>query len=175
MNKILQVILTVTLVSGMLITGCTASPDSSEPVTTTATAGQPAPDFTLQNLDGESISLSDFKGKPVLLNFWATWCGPCRAEMPFLQEIYEEWSERELMLLAVNIGESSAKVKDFMEKLNLSFPVLLDSRSAIAKMYNITAIPTTYFIDKDGVIQTRIIGAFSSKAQIESELGKIIP
>ena len=173
MNKILQVILTVALVSGMLITGCTAGSGSSEPAT--ATIGQPAPDFKLQNLDGESVSLSDFKGKAVLVNFWATWCGPCRIEMPYLQEIYEEWSEQGLVLLAVNIGESPAKVKDFMEKYNLSFPVLLDAKTTVAREYNVSGIPTTFFIDKDGVIQVKIVGAFSNTAQIESSLSKIIP
>jgi len=168
MNKMLPVMLIVTLASAMLITGCTASPE-------TATVGQTAPDFKLENLDGESISLSDFKGKAVLINFWATWCDPCTSEMPYLQEIYEEWSGRELVLLAVNRGESPAKVKDFMEKLNLSFPVLLDAKTAVAQKYNVSGIPTTFFIDKDGIIQVKIIGAFSSTAQIESSLSKIIP
>ncbi len=173
MHKTLPIMLIVTLVSAMLVSGCTAGSGSSNPES--ATVGQPAPDFKLQNLDGESVSLSDFKGKTVLVNFWASWCGPCRFEMPFLQGIYDEWSEQELVLLTVNVGESPAQAKDFMEELDLSFPVLLDTEEAVARMYSIAAIPTTFFIDKDGVIQKKIIGAFSSKAQIESELSKIIP
>ena len=171
MKKALPAILTIILASGLLITGCTT--ESGNPAT--ATVGQVAPDFTLQNLDGKSVSLSDFRGTPVLLNFWATWCGPCRFEMPFLQEIYDEQSERGFVLLTVNIAESPTKVADFMTELDLSLPVLLDARSEISKVYGITAIPTSFLIDKDGVIQKRIIGAFSSAAEIESELSEIVP
>jgi peroxiredoxin len=136
--------------------------------------GQPAPDFILENLEGQSITLSEFRGTPVLLNFWASWCGPCRSEMSFLQEIYTERSELQVTLLLVNIGESQAKVKDFMTALNLTMPVLLDSETTISTMYGISAIPTTYFIDEAGILQSRVIGAFANKAQIENEISKII-
>jgi len=173
MKKALPAILAIILASGMLITSCTT--ESGNPGPATATVGQVAPDFTLQNLEGQSVSLSDFRGKPILLNFWATWCGPCRFEMPFLQEIYDERSERGFVLLTVNIAESPAKVTGFMTELDLSLPVLLDARSEISKVYGITAIPTSFLIDKDGVIQKRIIGAFSSTTEIESELSEIVP
>ena len=170
MSKMLKAILVIMLISGLLITGCSAD---SEP--STATIGKPAPNFQLQNLDGQSISLSGLQGKPVLLNFWATQCPPCRSEMPYLQEIYNEWSDKELTLVAINIGESSAKVERFMQSQNLSLPVLLDTKQDVAQKYGIQYIPTTFFIDKDGIIQEKIIGAFSSKAQIEMSLSKIIP
>ena len=169
MNKMLTAILVMILTSGLLIIGCAGG---SEP---TATVGKAAPDFTLQNLDGQSISLSDLKGKPVLVNFWATRCPPCVSEMPYLQEIYDEWSGKGLILLAINIGESSSKVEQFLQDHNLSLPVLLDTRAVVAQRYNIRGIPTTFFIDKDGIIQEKIIGAFPNKEAIENRVSKIMP
>ena len=169
MNKMLKAILVMILTSGLLITGCAVG---SEPA---ATVGMAAPDFELQNLDGQSVSLNDLKGKPVLINFWATWCPPCRSEMPYIQQVYDEMHEKGLVVLAINIGESSSKVKSFLQDNDLSLPVLLDTRGVVAQRYNIKGIPTTFFIDKDGTIREKIIGAFTSKAQIEERLSKIMP
>jgi len=169
MNKMLTAIVVMILTSGLLITGCAVG---SEP---TATVGKAAPDFELQNLDGQSISLSDFKGKPVLINFWATWCRPCVFEMPYLQEIHDEWSGKGLVVLAINRGESSSKVEQFLQSNNLSLPVLLDTRAVVSQKYNIRWFPTTFFIDKDGIIQEKIIGRFTSKAPIGNRLSKIMP
>ena len=172
MNKVPRVILPVVLTLVLLLAGCSAGSESLG-----ARVGNLAPDFQLQNLDGQTVSLSDFRGKPVLINFWATWCPPCRSEMPYIQEIYEdkEWSDKGLVILAVDIGESSSKVEEFMQSLNLSFTVLLDTKEDVAQRYNITSIPTTFFIDKDGIIQDKVIGAFQNKAQIENRLNKIQP
>ena len=169
MNKMLTAILVTILTTGLLITGCTAGP---EPI---ATVGKPAPDFQLQNLDGQSITLSKLKDKPVLINFWATWCRPCVSEMPYIQEIYEEWSGKGLIVLAINMGESSSKVEQFLQDHNLSLPVLLDTKQVVARRYNIRGIPTTFFIDKDGIIQVKVIGAFPNKEAIENRLSKIMP
>jgi len=166
MNKMLKVILPLILTLGLVITSC------SEP--TEARVGQPAPDFQLQSLEGQPVSLNDLKGKPVLINFWATWCGPCVYEMPFLQEVYDEWSGKGLMLLAINIGEGSSEVKGFMQNYNLSLPVLLDIEKDVFQRYNIIGIPTTFFIDKDGIIQEKVIGAFPNKTEIENRLSKIV-
>ena len=95
--------------------------------------------------------------------------------MPFIQEVYKEWSDKGLVLLAINVGESSSKVEEFMQNHNLSFTVLLDTKQNVARRYNITGIPTTFFIDKDGIIQEKVIGAFRNKTQIENRLSKIIP
>ena len=151
-----------------LVSGCSANPAPTQaPVT-----GSLAPDFQLQNLDGQAVSLNDLRGKPVMVNFWATWCGPCRDEMPLIQEIFEdkEWSDKGLVILAVDIGESLSTVKEFVESYGLSFQVLLDSEQGVAKNYNIRGIPATFFIDKDGIIQDMQIGAFTSKAEIEQRL-----
>ena len=170
MNKMLKAILPIMLTLGLLISGCSSG---SEPVG--AEVGKLAPDFKLQNLNGQSISLSDFRGKPVLLNFWTARCPPCQVEMPYLQQVYEEWSDRGLVVLAIHIGKSIAEAKRFLQAHNLSLPVLLDTKGNTAQKYNITGIPTTLFIDKDGTIQVKIIGAFPSKTAIEKNLNKIMP
>ena len=169
MKKILRLALIIILVLGLLMMGCSSG---SEPKV--ARVGGVAPDFKLQGLDGQSVSLGDFEGKPVLVNFWASWCGPCAYEMPYLQEVHEEWSDKGVVLLAINVGESSSTVEKFMQEHNLSFSALLDTKKVVTQRYNVVAFPTTFFIDKDGVIQEKIIGAFRSKADIEKKLSKII-
>jgi len=135
--------------------------------------GEPAPDFQIISSNGQPGSLSDFHGKPVLINFWATWCSPCRSEMPYIQQVYEEWSGQGLVVLAINIGESSSQVERFIQAYNLSFPVLLDMAGKVAEQYNIRYIPTTYFVDGSGIIRDIRIGPFSSAAEIEDILTKI--
>jgi len=164
--KILTAILGLMLTTVLLVAGCSsqASP-----------GGELAPDFQLPNLEGQSISLSGFRGEPVLVNFWASWCSPCIYEMPFIQEVFEEWSGQGLVVLAINQGESLSTAKDFMQSNNYSFPVLLDISQDVALEYNVWGIPTTFFIDKDGIIQAIKIGPFSSKAEIEMGLSEIIP
>ena len=179
MNKVPRVILPVILTLVLLLAGCSAGPEppgGENPTTPVedAQVGNLAPDFQLQSLDGQTISLGDLRGKPVLINFWATWCPPCRSEMPYIQEIYEEWTDKGLLVLAINIGESASTVEDFMQSNSLSFTVLLDTKQDIAQRYNITGIPTTFFIDKDGIIQDKVIGAFQNKTQIENKLSRII-
>lgn len=173
MNKILKAILIVILASltlGLLITGCYGS---SEP--STAVVGQPAPDFQLQNPDGQSISLSDFKGKTMLINFWNTGCPPCRDEMPYLQQLYDEMQGEGLVVLTVHVGQGPVTATQFMQDNNLSLPVLLDTDEVVGRKYGIMFFPTTFFIDKDGIIQGKVIGPFRNKEQIEGYLIKIVP
>ena len=151
-----------------------ATSEPSTPVQGTWT-GNLAPDFHLPNLDGQIVSLSGFQGKPVLLNFWSTRCSPCCDEMPYLQEIHDDWSSKGLILVAVNLGEDSARVEDFMQSHNLSLPVLLDTTQSVSSEYNIGYIPATFLIDDRGIVQAMKVGAFSSKAEIEGFLASIIP
>jgi peroxiredoxin len=171
LNRLLSVILVFILTMGGLITSC--SPSTPIPAQAPQ-VGKLAPDFQLPNLEGESISLRDFRGRPVLINFWATWCYYCIVEMPFLQEVYDEWSNKGLVVLAIDMGESLSRVKKFIEDYHFSFPVLLDVREEVANKYNIRPIPTTFFIDKDGVIREIKIGAFQSEQEIENSLNKIL-
>jgi len=161
MFKILAVILTL----GVLLAGCGGQ---------NSLLGKPAPDFQFAGPEGHSISLSDLKGSPVLLNFWATWCGPCRGEMPYLQEIYEKWQVMGVVLLAINIMESPSEVDNFMQSQGFTFPVLLDSDGAIAAQYGIKYIPTTFFIDTGGIVQEVREGAFQSTEEIEESLFQLI-
>jgi thiol-disulfide isomerase/thioredoxin len=166
MNKVPKVILPALLTLVLLVTNCVAVGTQT---------GNLAPDFQLQNLDGQTVSLSSLRGNPVMLNFWATWCGPCRAEMPYLQQIHDEWSDRGLVLLAIDLGESSSTVESYLKSNNLSLTVLLDTRQEVGRKYDIRPIPTTFFIDEDGIIQRVKVGAFQSKEQIEQYLVEIMP
>jgi len=161
----LSLILALVIAGGF--TGCT--PEQ------VAQPGKPAPDFELQSIEGQSVSLGDLRGRPVLVNFWASWCGPCLLEMPFLHMTHEQWAEKGLVMLAINIGESPSEVKEFVESRGLTFTVLLDTKQEVAQIYNIRGIPATFFIDKSGIIQDIKMGAFTSKAEIERLLSKIIP
>jgi cytochrome c biogenesis protein CcmG/thiol:disulfide interchange protein DsbE len=171
MNKTLIKILLVTLAlltPALLIPGCASSSSSA------ATVGQPAPAFTLSDIDGNSISLTDFAGKPVLINFWNTGCPPCRDEIPYLQQVYDENIGTELVMLTINIGESADTVKDFFQDRNLSLPVLFDTDITVARTYGVLGIPTTFFIDKEGIIRAKVIGAFPGKSAIYSRLSEIM-
>jgi thiol-disulfide isomerase/thioredoxin len=117
----------------------------------------PAPEFTLPSLSGESISLKDYQGRAVLLNFWATWCLPCRAEMPLLQR-YSDQSGDKLVILAINNLESREQVDAFAKELGLVLPVALDQDGAVANLYRVRGLPTSVFIDQDGKIRYHHIG-----------------
>jgi thiol-disulfide isomerase/thioredoxin len=128
---------------------------------TSKTSNNLAIDFTLLDFDGKNVSLKDFRGKNVLLNFWATWCPPCRGEMPDLEKIYQKYKGKDLVVLAVNLGENNDTVKSFIEKNNYEFKILLDTDQNIGNAYKITGIPTSYFIDKDGNIVNKMVGAMT--------------
>lgn len=126
--------------------------------------GEKAPDFSLVTLTGERLALSDLKGKKVLLNFWATWCPPCRAEMPDMQKLYEDMGQDEMEIVAVNLTQSELKLENvdrFVQEYGLTFPVLLDEKSEVAQQYLAITIPTSYVIDSEGIIRQKKIGPMS--------------
>lgn len=131
----------------------------------------PAPDFTLTNLDGESLDTADLRGKNVLVNFWATWCGPCRQEMPMFEATAAQYPG-DLVVLAVNIGEEPWRVKQFMHDLGLSFTVLMDEGNQVQNLYRVRAYPTTYLIDTQGVVRAQHVGLLS-EAQLEKYLERV--
>ncbi len=113
--------------------------------------GYLAPDLTLRRLDGEELSLSDLRGQPVMLNFWATWCPPCRAEIPALEQVWREGGS-DVMVIGVNVQENPAVVEAFVIDYGMSYPVVLDPDGEAARLYRVRAFPTTYFIDGQGRI-----------------------
>ena len=117
--------------------------------------------FKLKDLEGKELSLSDFKGKKIFLNFWATWCPPCRAEMPEMEKLYQETKDTDLVIIAVEIGEPLSTVKPFVNSNKYNFKVLLDSDQSVSLKYGISSIPTSFFIDIDGNIISKKIGAMN--------------
>ncbi len=116
-------------------------------------------DFELEDLGGTPQKLSSYRGKVVFLNFWATWCGPCRIEMPAMQRLYDKLKDEGLEIVAVDLQESRRQVKKFVEKYKLTFPVLLDKSGEVGSIYGARAIPTTYLIDRDGYVFAGAAGA----------------
>jgi peroxiredoxin len=123
--------------------------------------GNPAPDFTLSTLEGESVKLSDYKGKKVILNFWATWCPPCKAEMPHMQSFYEHNKDNGIEIVAVNLtnlDNGKDAVENFAKDNQLTFSIPLDEKGTIGMQYQAFTIPTSYIIDSTGVITKKIVG-----------------
>jgi len=135
-----------------------------------------APDFTLESLSAEQVSLSDLKGQVVVLNLWASWCPPCRAEMPALQRLYEENQARGLVVLGANITaqDNLTAVEAFVQEFNLTFPILLDTSGTVGRTYRMRAFPTTFFIDREGVIQRVIVGGPMSEITLQSTVEQLL-
>ncbi len=124
------------------------------------TVGNVAPDFELPDLEDQTVRLSDFRGKVVFLNFWATWCKPCREEMPSMEILYKNFGKDGLVILAVSIDRVTTKkdIPPFVKSLNLTFPILVDSWGQTDKPYKLMGVPETYIIDREGVLHQKIIG-----------------
>ena len=132
-------------------------------------AGKAAPDFTVQTVDGKPYSLSALKGKPVLLDFWATWCGPCRKAMPSVEQISQDYKDQGLVVLGVNAGEDRDTVREFLKKTPMAYPAVLGGESGILKNYQVTAYPTFVLIGSDGKIAAYEIG-FNSQEMLRAML-----
>jgi peroxiredoxin/outer membrane lipoprotein-sorting protein len=120
-------------------------------------AGNPAPDFTLATLDGQHVTLSDFRGKVVLLDFWATWCGPCRREQPIVAKLYEKYKDRALVAFGVN-GEDQANVRHYLEEKRIDLPVLMDSSRTLRRLYGCQAVPTLIVVNRQGIVTKDYVG-----------------
>lgn len=148
-------------------------------ITATPTLAQPhtgfaAPNFALTSTAGESFTLADLKGKVVLVNFWATWCPPCRAEMPAIDAAYRANKDAGFVVLAVDQMESADVVNAFGAKYNLSFPLLLDADGDINRQYLVSALPTSFFVDRKGVIRDLMIGGSMSREFIEGKIKSLL-
>ncbi|MFZ2488327.1 MAG: TlpA disulfide reductase family protein [Anaerolineae bacterium] len=168
MYKSIRVIL---LLAGLLLAGCGSQPRVSAELAAAGLAnlaeisttninnsqtglktGDVAPDFNLQFADGNKARLSDYKGHPVIINFWATWCPPCREEMPGFVNVYNRYKADDVLVIGVNAEETAAEAADFVRSYQMTFPVALDERGELMQLYNVRGLPTTVFIDKEGHI-----------------------
>lgn len=136
--------------------------------------GQPAPDFALASLDGKTVKLSDFRGKAVLLNFWATWCEPCKIEMPWFVELQKQYGPRGLQVLGIAMDDSGVKeIDDFAKKMNVNYPIVIGKESVGDQYGGIPYLPSTFYIDRDGKVIDRIFGLVS-RSEIESDIQKAL-
>ncbi len=166
-----QTIMLLSLALVLLLTGCGVSVEKDDAAATPNSDLVAAPDFTYLDEDGGTVSLADLRGQVVVLNFWATWCAPCRYEMPYLERAHEEYADKDVVILAVNVAESAATVTEFLTEQNLELPVLLDSDRAIAAKYGINSYPTTLLVDRNGNISRSHgvkFGAFLGYSELQA-------
>jgi peroxiredoxin len=160
--------------------GVVALPEAKNPTgeSPAAEVGRAAPDFLLETPDGGTLRLSDLQGQPVLVNFWATWCAPCRQEMPELVAAYEQYRGQGLVIVGVNLQEPVSKIDAFADEFGVTFPIAIDRDSEVADAWRIggpiQGLPSSYFIDATGVIQATTLGQLSEESLAEN-LAKILP
>ena len=174
-------ILALALVALIAIQGCANNaPDADKGAGTAARAvelepapevGRPAPDFTLKDLDGNTVRLSDLQGKVVFINFFATWCPACRAEMPEIEALHQKYKDRGVVVIGVDISEPESTVQQYIQQSGFSWTIVLDSTGEMAMDYQIVAIPTSFFLDKEGIIRAVNVGAMTKK-EMEAKLAE---
>ncbi len=135
-----------------------------------------APDFDLKTLTGETVKLSDLRGKPILVNLWATWCPPCRAEMKSIDKVYGEYKEQGLVVLAVNMTyqDDASKVLPFVTEQSLTYPILLDPAGVVGQAYQLRSLPSSFFINRDGTINEVVIGGPMAEALLRTRIEAIL-
>ncbi len=181
-RRVVLGLLAIVLLGLLAAPGCTPSaqdirsgpqpgPPPSGELAPAPEIGRLAPDFTLVDLEGNQVSLSDFRGKTVFVNFWATWCPPCRAEMPEIEAVYQKYKDKDVVVIGIDILEPEDVVRQFVEQGGYSWTFVFDTSGEVAANYRIAAIPTSLFIDREGIIQAVNIGAMTKRA-IESKLAE---
>lgn len=169
-NRIVQFIIIVLLLAGVgyvLYTNMTKTKNI-------IAVGKEAPNFTLNNLTGEQYSLSDFQGKGIVLNFWATYCKPCLNEMPALQRQHDKYKEQRVVVIGVNTGENAATVSGYTRRLEVNYPILLDPGYQVVNAYQVGPIPHTIYIEPNGKVKRVIIGEMTEET-IENNILEILP
>lgn len=137
-------------------------------------AGDKAPDFVLKDVNGQTHQLSEYEGKGVFLNFWGTWCEPCKKEMPHMEKLVKEY-EGQVEILAVNVGESDFQVKNFAKQYGLTFPLALDTGKEVMDTYGVDPLPTTFMIKPDGTIDQIVIGGLIQEEQVRALFERVKP
>lgn len=135
--------------------------------------GSMAPDFELKTIDGQTYKLSELRGQAVMINFFASWCPPCRAEMPALQNAFEEYKDQGFIILAVNMNESAVAIRSFQERYGLTMPIVVDTDDRVSRAYDIVPLPTSYFVDRNGVVRGKWTGEIRAE-QLRLLIRKIL-
>jgi cytochrome c biogenesis protein CcmG/thiol:disulfide interchange protein DsbE len=135
-----------------------------------------APDFTLGTLQGEQVKLSELRGKIVMVNFWTTWCPPCRAETPALETSYKSYKDSDVVILGVNLTDQDSlkDVESFVQEFGLTYPILLDRDGVVGLLYQLNGLPTTFFISREGIIRTVVVGGPMSETFIRSKIEALL-
>jgi peroxiredoxin len=136
--------------------------------------GHPAPHFQLTTMDGKEVSLDDYKGKVVMLNFWGSWCEPCREEMPALESVYEKYKDQGFVVLGINIAETEFTANAFTKQMGTTFPILMDRQRDVVKLYDVVPIPSSFFIDRQGMIKKKIEAPLTVE-QLEQIVRPMLP
>jgi len=136
--------------------------------------GYLAPEWALQTLDGEEVTLSGLRGQVVILNFWATWCPPCRSEMPAVEEIHQTYRDQGLAVVAINVQQSEGQIQAFVDEMGLTFPVLPDRDGSVSKRYRVASLPTAFVIDRTGTIREIAVGGPLSRAYLASTVAPLL-
>ncbi len=155
-------------------TSVASNPSPAPALASAPRVGALAPDFTLPDVDGKPYQLASLRGNVVVLNFWATWCAPCRAELPALEKVRAQYAERKIIIWGINQQEFIESVRGYAELYHLNFPLLLDSRAEVARAYHVNALPTTFFIDRGGIIRHIEIGGPMSESFLQLQIGKMV-
>ena len=160
MKNIYRIILLVfTLLSVTLLLSVNLDAQLFSPFEVDKLVGKKAPEFKARDLSGKSVSLSSFKGKPILLNFWATWCPYCREERPYLNSLHKEYKDKGLVIIAVSVDKSEETVRKFLKKMPLDFIILHDNDNAASQPYGVYSLPTSFTVDRNGIIKGKFLGA----------------
>lgn len=158
LNRLLMLLSVCVIFIGL--SGCNNSEQAPQAVPQGGLVGKVAPDFSLTDMQGRQVSLSQYKGQVVVLNFWATWCPPCREEMPSMEKLHRDYKEKGLVMLAVNVDENGRQaVEGFLQRQPYSFPILLDTQNVAQNTYGVFRFPESFIIDRNGVVVEKIIGA----------------
>ena len=175
MRSRLAGILAIVAAAALLLSGCGSLTAAAGSRPTTAKIGDPAPEIDLKSVTGDQITLSKLEGRPVLVNFWATWCGPCREEFPALVRMYKKYQDQGLVVLGVNYQDpnSDTGVLTFMKNTLVNFPIARDVGERVGRAYRVDGLPTSYFIDRKGVLRDVVVGGPMTDAFLDKEFTKI--
>ncbi|WP_256336305.1 redoxin domain-containing protein [Paenibacillus sp. OK060] len=177
MSAKMRSLLTILIGMAALLTAVWAiyqGTSSSEPkITGAIEAGATAPEFTAVNSDGEQVKLSDYRGKVVMINFWASWCTPCVREMPKIKQIAQTY-QNDVEALFVNVGEAKGTIREFMEKQQFDFPVIIDVTGKVSGLYRITGLPATMIIDQEGIFSHILLGELTKDIPLQQWLEETV-